>query len=79
MGRVFQKPANFIVYTTEYGAVWVGVVSHRVVMVDLNDVLQAMHDREVYATKGRLIDVETGRVAVTYSRYRKIYMPGNYS
>lgn len=79
MGRVFQRPATHTEYTLDYGAVViVDNAAHKVVRV----IRQAwgtpdLYGREVYATGGRLIDVETTKTLAKFTRSRRIHIQGN--
>lgn len=75
MGRVFQRPATHTIYYTKRGnGFTVDNETHIVVVASMCP--EQIEGREVYASKGRLIDVETGRVLVMFNRSRRITING---
>lgn len=82
MGRIFQKPRTHTEYTVPGGGViLVDNASHKITgykakFEALGGVPYPILGREVYASKGRLIDVESGDVLANYTRWVKINLPG---
>lgn len=73
MGRIFQKPATHTIYTTELGEVMVHNATHKIVGVPYE--YRDYHGNEVHASKGRLIDVNTGETISTYKRRKRVHYP----
>jgi hypothetical protein len=73
MGRIFQRPKTHTEYTLDdrCGMVRVNNVTHEV-----DKSIGLRHSiylgTEVYVSKGRLIDVKTGKVLTTFTRARKV-------
>lgn len=74
LGRVFQRPATHIEYTTDAGTLLVDAATHKIVGTSAR--LGVLLGIEIYAAKGILTHVETGRKVGTYSRSRKLHLPG---
>jgi len=73
MGRVFQRPKTH----TEYILIWevtitVDNATRKIVAVEYDPALETFIGREVYASKGRLLDVESGKVLTNFTRSRKV-------
>lgn len=79
MGRVFQRKATHTEYTLALGGtVVVDNSTHRVVSSTIRILgFDPLYGLEVYASKGRLIDVAKGDVIGTFTRARKVNIPGN--
>ena len=78
MGRVFQRPRTHTQYYfgDGCGSVVVDNKTHKVVAsVGLRHSIYL--DTELYASKGRLISVETGEVLATYTRWVKLNFQGH--
>lgn len=74
MGRIFQRPASHTEYTLENGG-WIKVdnLTHTVTLT-VGSQNRDLLGTEVYASKGKLTNVETGKVIALYTTRRKVHI-----
>lgn len=75
MGRIFQRPATHTQYTTEFGLILVSNETNLISGVGASYDMSDYMGVEVYAGKGKLINVLTGKTIALYTRRQRVHIP----